>query len=217
MSDIVGSRFGRLIVNKELPRHATPGGQKKRKFLCSCDCGGGASVMRSNLVRGNTTSCGCYMKERAGESRLTHGETTGGRSRVYVIWMNMVARCTNEHSSSWEYYGARGVKVCDRWRKFDQFFSDMGEPPTDHHSLDRKDTSGNYESGNCRWATMKAQQNNKTNNIRLTYCGQTKTISEWAEICGIKRATIRARIKVHRWPVDKALTIRADRVRAVKE
>jgi hypothetical protein len=94
--------------------------------------------------------------------RLTHGFAKGGRRRVYRIWEQMKQRCVDPNHVSYPRYGARGIEVCDEWRSsFEAFLADMGEPPTDQHSIDRIDNDGGYARGNCRWATRVEQQANK--------------------------------------------------------
>lgn len=129
-----------------------------------------------------------------------HGKTG---TRAHNTWMRMHDRCRNDRQGN---YGARGITVCDRWRLFEKFLADMGEPPSREHSLDRVDVNGNYEPSNCRWATRIEQARNTTRNTYLTHDGQTKTIAEWAEITGIKPATICRRLYVSSWPAGKALT-----------
>ena len=118
-----------------------------------------------------------------------HGMT---HTRVHSIWTNMLSRC---HTDPQGTYGKRGITVCQEWEhSFLKFYQDMGEPPSPEHSIDRINTRGNYEPGNCRWATRKEQARNTTKNTFLVLNGQSKTIAEWSEITGIKSATICVRL-----------------------
>lgn len=107
----------------------------------------------------------------------------------------MIERCNNPRSTSFKRYGGRGIKVCERWMSFEAFLSDMGPLPTGL-TIDRIDNDGNYEPGNCRWATVKEQQNNKSSNLKVTIDGVTRTASEWADRAGIKLATIQSRLEI---------------------
>lgn len=115
----------------------------------------------------------------------------------------MVARCYNPSSNNFHDYGARGIRVCDRWRSFANFFADMGERP-DGAMLDRIDNSGNYEPGNCRWATRVEQNRNKRSNVWLTINGETKLLKDWARESGIRHCVIRNRMK-RGWPESQLL------------
>lgn len=120
-------------------------------------------------------------------------------------WRSMMNRCTNKNCKQWKNYGGRGISVCQRWHNFLNFFQDMGLKPFLKYDLDRIDNNGNYEPGNCRWVTRKVNARNRRNNHFITYQGQTKTISEWAEISGVDQRSIHRRIKAN-WSVCKALT-----------
>lgn len=124
----------------------------------------------------------------------THGLTN---ARVYTIWANLKLR---RHHPRYQF-----VTLCSEWAaSFERFLADMGHPPTDKHTLDRIDNAKGYEPGNCRWATMKEQQNNRTNNRLITWRGETKTLMQWAETLGIKRETLARRIEA--WDVERAMT-----------
>lgn len=117
----------------------------------------------------------------------------------------MRRRCRLPSQASYHLYGGRGIKVCERWNLFVNFLSDMGECP-EGHSLDRINSNGNYEPGNCRWVPMTDQAKNKRNNRPLTFNGETKLLTEWAAAIGISWRTLRARLDDHKWPLERALT-----------
>jgi len=117
----------------------------------------------------------------------------------------MKQRCLNPRSTKYHAYGAKGIAVCERWRSFENFLADMGECP-EGHTLDRfPDRTGNYEPGNCRWATAKEQQANRDCNHYITHQGETRSITEWAEATGLPRSVLYYRLGRGRWPIEKAL------------
>lgn len=117
----------------------------------------------------------------------------------------MRARCKYPSQVSYKHYGGRGIKICPAWEVYEQFLADMGVCP-EKHTLDRIDSDGDYKPGNCRWATMKTQQRNRTNNQLLTFNGKSQPIALWAEELGMKQKTLRARISDYGWTVAEALT-----------
>jgi hypothetical protein len=126
------------------------------------------------------------------------------KTPLYKRWLAMVGRCTLPNWAGYPAYGGRGIRVCDRWRRFEAFAEDMGPSFNPRLSLDRIDVDGDYEPGNCRWATQKQQCRNTTVNRILTWHGQSHTVAEWSEIVGINRVTIGVRL--HRgWPLDRVL------------
>lgn len=190
-----GTRFGRLVVTGELkpdPRGA--------KWVCLCDCGRTTAVPGSQMISGRTVSCGCRRKETLAlgpmKSRI-HGHCTGGRpSPEYSAWDQMIRRCTNPNHPSFLNYGGRGISVCKLWRhSFEAFFSDMGPRPSNQYSIDRIDNSGNYEPANCRWATLREQNNNHRRNHNLTWRGETLSMTQWAERLGCSFDRLRSRIR----------------------
>lgn len=158
--DIAGKKFGRLAAQNCVGRNK----HGAAVWSCLCDCGNQYEVVSHDLRKGHTQSCGCLRKEVAAKTNLVHGHTAYKglrKSSTYTVWQNMISRCYNSRAGSYPNYGGKGITVCDRWRSsFINFLSDMGERP-ESLSIDRKDSGGNYEPGNCRWADDKIQANNK--------------------------------------------------------
>lgn len=137
------------------------------------------------------------------KTKTKHGKT---KTLEYRTWRTIKQRCHNEKHSHYSYYGGRGIKVCDRWMKsFENFLIDMGKKPSIKHTIDRKNSNGNYTPKNCRWATRKEQMNNTSWNVFIKYKGVTKSQTEWSELLGLHYNTIKYRLR-NKWPMDKVLT-----------
>ena len=187
-TDIAGKRFGKLLVVRFVPDDT-----KYSSWECLCDCGKKKVILHQSLRRGATVSCGCFHKERLGEANKTHGESgKSSRTREYRIWANMMDRCHWGKTPSFAYYGARGIKVCDRWHSYENFLADMGRSP-EGTSLDRKDNDGNYSPDNCRWATRRQQFLNTSRTIWVSHNGNRITAFELCEQLGISRKAMRSR------------------------
>jgi hypothetical protein len=170
-------------------------------------CGKERFVRKSNAARAK--SCGCKTRDILRAARTKHGHSRHrghpSGSPTYETWHSMKLRCENPNHSNFEHYGAQGVKVCERWQKFENFLADMGERPMGK-TLDRyPNQEGNYEPGNCRWADATEQANNRRSNRHLTHDGKTMTIAEWAREIGINVDTLWNRVHAG-WTIERALT-----------
>lgn len=143
------------------------------------------------------------MKQRV---RTYHGHNKAHNpTPTYRCWAAMLTRCTNQNNPAYKWYGAKGITVCDRWRLYPNFLDDMGERPSMLHSLDRyPDKAGNYEPGNCRWATRREQCNNQSKNVIVHYRGTDYTIGQLADLSCVAYSTLRKRLRLG-WTVEDAV------------
>jgi hypothetical protein len=161
-NDLTGRVFTRLTVLERATSR-----NHSAYWRCKCECGNLYEAQGSQLRNERTKSCGCLKRERIVAQSTTHGhKTREGTSPTYNSWSNMMARCTRPTHPRYKDWGGRGITVCERWLVFENFLADMGEKPPGK-TLDRKENSGNYEPGNCRWATP-AEQAANTRNLKLT-------------------------------------------------
>jgi hypothetical protein len=185
---IVGQKFGRLLVLSEAEGIRNPGHGSRRRSLVRCDCGKEIIVQDVSLKSGVTKSCGCLRVEN--RCNVTHGQST---TRTYEIWTGMIKRCTNPKHPFYSMYGGRGITVCERWLKFENFFEDMGEcPPL--LTLERKDNNFGYSPDNCIWATPKEQARNRRSNRIVTVRGVTGCVAELCERFGVSHSMVRMRL-----------------------
>lgn len=199
--DITGLKFNRLLAIEETPHRSA--NHIVWKFLC--DCGNFHLAPATEVKLGRTKSCGCLLTEFLKTTKTTHGATRGRKyTPAYASWISMKQRCDLPTHKSFAYYGGRGIAICARWREFENFLSDMGEPPLGH-SLDRIDYNGHYEPSNCRWATQEQQQKNRSSNRNLEAFGKVQCITEWAKQFGISVSAIQKRL-ARGIPIEKAVS-----------
>jgi len=202
--DLTGKRFTYLKVLEKVKKP----GSNKTYWKCQCKCGKIVIPETSQLNNGRYKSCGC-LREEMKKQRITHGDTrVGQHGKLYNVWASMKGRCYTPSNTSYNRYGALGIKVCDEWKESYEVFKEWAlkngyqEGLT---SIDRIDGKGDYTPSNCRWVANAIQANNKKNNMLLTHKGVTKTLSEWAREYGIKPSTLDARLRIHKWPVSLAI------------
>lgn len=202
--DLVGQTFGLLTVQS----FAYYSREKKKAYWnCICKCGKQTVVSTLCLRHGDTKSCGCYgdlVRKKFGGHHITHSYSHHPICNTYY---NMKGRCCNKNDDAYKNYGGRGIKVCDEWLNNSSAFVEwsLSNGWKEGLTLDRIDVNGNYEPNNCRWITRKEQMNNKRNSRFISYNGTSKTISQWAELFGIKYHVLIDRINKG-WSVEEALT-----------
>lgn len=180
-ADLSGKQFGRWFVLG--PADPLRDRQGNLMWRCRCSCGTERAVRGYVLTSRDCPSCGCRIVEATKLRAITHGKRS---TKEYGIYRAMLNRCDLPSQKCYPQYGGRGITVCERWRaSFAAFLEDMGPRPSDGHSVDRIDPNGNYEPGNCRWATSVQQNNNRRNNRRITHAGKTLTLAEWARELGV--------------------------------
>lgn len=197
VNDITGYKAGRIKVVGRAGKNKS--GNILWRYECSC---GGGGITTADAIR-RIYSCGCMKAERGRkfftEQNTTHGES---RTRLYVIWSNMINRTTNPNNKDYKNYGGRGISVCEEWQDFLKFKEwAVSNGYRDNLTLDRKDNDKSYYPGNCRWTDRKTQDNNKRQSRKETYNGKTQTVEMWAEEYNISRSTLVNRL-------NKGMTIK---------
>lgn len=190
-----GERYGRLRMIRRVTKGTTP------KALFLCDCGVKKEMYIFHVRSGTAISCGCYRKEATRLRATTHGQKD---TPEYRAWRGMFDRCSPKCKSRKNYFD-RGISVCARWNKFEHFIHDMGKRPFPEASLDRIDNNGNYEPGNCRWASASQNNRNRRCNHLITVGTETLCVAAWAERLGVSDEVILERLKLG-WAPERAAT-----------
>ena len=167
---------------------------------CRCDCGDERGYYIGNLARfKNEPKCpACRIADRPSRGQYKHP--------LFNIWKGIIQRCENPKHTHYPSYGARGIRMCSRWREdFDQFAADLGERPSLDHTIDRIDSDGNYEPGNWRWALPEKQGNNRRDNKVIEHAGERLTQSEWSRRTGLSIQVIAFRLSKG-WSIERTLT-----------
>lgn len=202
--NLIGLRFGELTVIKKLQSDS----HKEMRWLCLCDCGNEHITTSNRLTTGKTVCCRDCAYKKIAKANRTHGQSPRHMFNAYV---NMKTRCYNKNYYLFRHYGGKGITICDEWLGHDGFINfrnwSYENGYADNLSIDRIDNSKGYSPYNCRWVSMKAQQNNRTNNRMITANGETHTMAEWAKISGILYSTIQRRLKCG-WSEHDAVTRR---------
>lgn len=179
--DLTGQKFGRLTV---IGRAENKGSQTYWK--CKCDCGNECTVNAYCLKKGFTKSCCCFRKDFL----IVHGMYD---TKIYKTWENINSRCNNPNTPEYPNYGGRGIRICDEWKNFQDFYNYVSKLPhfgEEGYSLDRIDNNGNYAPNNVRWADIKTQQRNKRTNLLVEYNGAEMILKDAAKLSGISYATL---------------------------
>lgn len=197
--NILGRKFGRLMVVEFA-------GIKKQKswWKCRCDCGEVRIVAAAKLLNGHTKSCTCLQRDTASRVMKTHGMSN---TQMFWVWTTMIQRCTNPKAPHYSNYGGRGISVCKEWLVFENFIRDMGERPTNLHSIDRIDNNGDYCPENCRWTTRHEQGRNKRTNVMIAHNGTMLCTTDWDKKVGGSNGLVQSRLRLG-WSIDEALTIK---------
>lgn len=189
LKDLTGQRFGRLTVLRR-----NDDGKQPIRWVCKCDCGKEVIVIGNNLVRGHTTSCGCYRDEIRPQYRFKHGYT---KTRAYGVWNKIKERCCNSKNPSYPRYGGRGITICDEWKDNPQAFIEWAyangyreDAEYGETTVDRIDNNKGYSPDNCRIADAQTQANNRRTNKHITYNGETHTVAEWSRILNVSLSAI---------------------------
>ena len=202
IKDKTGMIVGRLTVIELYSIRPT---SKSTMWLCKCKCGNICVVSTENLRKGHTESCGCLAKETLKNNSQKQIKPFRNHP-LYKRWLHIKTRCNPNYNKAKYYYG-KGISMCEEWNNcFDSFYKwAINNGYKDGLTIDRIDNNKGYSPDNCRWVDYKIQENNRTNNKRIEYQGNTHTIAEWSRILGIKDSKLRSRIR-YGWDIERAFT-----------
>lgn len=211
--DLVGQRFGKLVVIDFAGIKYYNGKAARTQWLCKCDCGRTKVVLGSSLKIGAVKSCGCAKKEAAIARNKNKFKSDINAERLYQVWKGMKQRCYYKNGSPYKYYGERGICVCNEWKNdyfaFKKWALANGydeNEPAKKCTIDRIDVNGNYCPENCRWVDWTIQSYNRRSNKIVEYKGESKTLLEWSNTVGIDADVLYSRIFNQKWDIHKAFT-----------
>jgi hypothetical protein len=200
----IGHEFGRWTVVGE----TYTGKHFKRHVPCRCACGTERDVDLMSLLKGHTTSCRCKANELTTQRNFKHGLSHAPGAKT---WYNMIHKCHDPNNPNYKNYGARGIKVCDRWRaSLEDFLADMGPPPESGCDIDRIDNEGDYSPENCQWLDHKANTRKRRNTIWITINGKTACLKEWCEKAGLNYMNVYYLHKSGK-PIEQLILVGLDR------
>ena len=192
--DISGRKYGRWTAIRFMHKVG-----RYHYWLFRCSCGNEKVFYKGHTAGSN--SCGCLSREL----KTKHGKS---KTKIYYVWRGMRNRCNNKNTKSYPDYGGRGIRVCDRWDSFDNFYADMGDKPFRGAEINRIDNDKDYDPDNCNWVTKTKNLSNTRQSVFIEAFGKKMTQSEWARETGLDRTVIAYRISAG-WPIEKALTQKA--------
>ena len=213
-ANLLGQSFGRLLVVKRVSNSS----DGHTRWACRCRCGNTKVVSVNNLRGGSVSSCGCFQRESARAKHLKHGYR---RHPLYGTWRQMVERCEEPTNENYRFYGARGIRVCSRWKSVAHFIADIGDRPPGMQ-LDRIDNDEGYRPGNVRWATALEQAQNRRlsqSSNRIAIHGVVRSAAAWAALLGLSRQAMYGRLR-RGWSIEDAITtppLRRDKCRNLIE
>jgi len=198
LNPAAGDRFGRFTIVDGLPI------RKGREiyFVVRCDCGKFKQISKGSLKSGASTSCGCFNSEVL-KARATHGKA---KSPIYAVWNMMKQRCNLPSNKQYKDYGGRGIKVCERWETFENFYADVGDPPFLRATLERENNNKDYEPGNIKWATYYEQARNNSKTVIYNYEGQKLTLQDISKKAGVNHSSLATRIYSYGMSLEDALS-----------
>ena len=197
--DLIGQKFGKLTVIE----YAGKAKDGHSLWKCQCDCGNFCTVCSNNLKSGGTKSCKCYRNKfkslNAKHNYIEH-------KRLYKIWCSIKTRCYNNKSRAFNYYGGRGIRICDEWLNSFDIFKNwaLSNGYKSNLTIDRINNNCNYEPSNCRWVDRYTQANNKRTNVFITYKNESKTLANWAKELGISPSVLWYRLHKS-WDIEKVI------------
>lgn len=197
-----GMVFGRITILSFAKGHSI---RVRHRWNCRCSCGNVLEKAVQDLTRPKVPSCGCYAREQKLGKPVS---TTHGMAHhpLYKLWTSMKQRCQNPGIPQYKNYGARGISVCDEWKDFAKFVSDMGDRP-DGYQLDRIDGNKGYSKENCRWADRVTQNRNTSRNVLYTIGEESLCLAAWCDRYGVDYGIASSRISRSKMPILEALTL----------